>query len=434
MNIVDLIIKKRDKQEFTENEIKFFVKSVVDESIKDYQITALLMAIFLNGMTKKETALLALEMAESGSVLCLDEIPGIKVDKHSTGGVADTTTLILAPLVASLGVKVIKMSGRGLGHTGGTLDKLESIPNFNINIKTTDAIEFAKSSNIVIMGQTENLTPADSKLYALRDVTGTVDSIPLIAASIMSKKIAAGTDVIVLDVKCGSGAFMKNLDEARKLAVEMVDIGKSINRKVVAVISGMEQPLGMNIGNSLEVIEAIEVLKGNVKGSLLEVSLLLGAHILKEGEIVHNIDDGKKLLMENINNGKGLAKFRELVKQQNGNEEIVNNYNLLPKSNEKIVVASDKEGFVYSIDCEKIGKAFVETGAGRKTKEDKIDYGAGIIMKVRIGDNVKKGDLLAEIYGKTVEHCNLAKDIVDNAIKICSEKPKDINLVLDVII
>ena len=280
MNIVDLIIKKRDGGKLTKDEIEFFIKGVTDSSIPDYQVSAMLMAIFFQNLDNEETSELTMAMAHSGGTFDLSSVEGIKVDKHSTGGVADTTTLILAPLVASCGVPVIKMSGRGLGFSGGTLDKLESIPGFKIDVTEEQALEYAKTSGIVLMSQTDNLTPADKKLYALRDVTGTVDNLALISGSIMSKKIAAGADAIVLDVKCGSGAFMKDYPSAVKLAKTMAEIGKSVGRNVTAVISSMDQPLGMNIGNSLEVIEAIEVLKGNVKGDLLDVALTLGAYML----------------------------------------------------------------------------------------------------------------------------------------------------------
>lgn len=319
MNIVDLIIKKRDGGRLTKEEIEFFVNGVVDSSIPDYQVSAMLMAIYFQNLDNEETSELTMAMANSGDTFDLSSVEGIKVDKHSTGGVADTTTLILAPLVASCGVPVVKMSGRGLGFSGGTLDKLESIPGFNIAVSETQALEFAKKSGIVLMSQTDTLTPADKKLYALRDVTGTVENIPLIAGSIMSKKIAAGADAIVLDVKCGSGAFMKDYDSAVALAETMAGIGRSVGREVTAVISGMDQPLGMNIGNSLEVIEAIEILKGNVAGDLLEVSLTLGSYMLMSAKKVSTFEEGKNMLLENISNGKGLEKFRELLIQQGGN-------------------------------------------------------------------------------------------------------------------
>ena len=433
MNIVDLIIKKRNNQSLNRDEIRFFVKSTVSEEIYDYQISAMLMAIFLNGLTDEETAFLTLEMANSGETFDLSSIKGIKVDKHSTGGVADTTTLILSPLVASLGIPVIKMSGRGLGFSGGTIDKLESIPGFNTNISQKEALGFAEKSGIVLMGQSANLTPADKKLYALRDVTGTVESIPLIASSIMSKKIAAGCDSIVLDVKCGNGAFMKDLHSAKMLAEKMVSIGKMVNRKVVAVISSMNQPLGSNIGNSLEVIEAIEILKGNISGDLLDVSLTLGSHMLILANIVNSVEEGKFMLLNQIKNGKGLLKLKELIIQQNGNPKIIDDYSLFKKAKESLVFKAPKSGYIFEMETELIGKASIETGAGRRFKEEKIDLGAGIILNKRIGEYVNSGDITAEIFADNKEKCSSALEILNSAIKIDNEKPIAKDLILEII-
>ena len=433
MNIVDLIIKKRDGGKLTKDEIEFFIKGVTDSSIPDYQVSAMLMAIFFQNLDNEETSELTMAMAHSGGTFDLSSVEGIKVDKHSTGGVADTTTLILAPLVASCGVPVIKMSGRGLGFSGGTLDKLESIPGFKIDVTEKQALEYAKTSGIVLMSQTDNLTPADKKLYALRDVTGTVDNLALISGSIMSKKIAAGADAIVLDVKCGSGAFMKDYPSAVKLAKTMAEIGKSVGRNVTAVISSMDQPLGMNIGNSLEVIEAIEVLKGNVKGDLLDVALTLGAYMLIGAKKVNSVEEGIAMLTENINNGKGLAKFRELLIQQHGNPDIIEDYSLLPLSKAKLEVKADSNGYIYSMNTAEIGRSSLETGAGRASKTDSIDFGSGIIMKVRIGDTVSKGDVIAEIYSATEEKCMSAGKYLKDAIEIKAEKPEQPKLILDII-
>ena len=433
MNIVDLIIKKRDGGKLTKEEIEFFIKGVTDSSIPDYQVSAMLMAIFFQNLDNEETSELTMAMAHSGGTFDLSSVEGIKVDKHSTGGVADTTTLILAPLVASCGVPVIKMSGRGLGFSGGTLDKLESIPGFKIDVTEKQALEYAKTSGIVLMSQTDNLTPADKKLYALRDVTGTVDNLALISGSIMSKKIAAGADAIVLDVKCGSGAFMKDYPSAVKLAKTMAEIGKSVGRNVTAVISSMDQPLGMNIGNSLEVIEAIEVLKGNVKGDLLDVALTLGAYMLIGAKKVNSVEEGISMLTENINNGKGLAKFRELLIQQHGNPDIIEDYSLLPLSKAKLEVKADSNGYIYSMNTAEIGRSSLETGAGRASKTDSIDFGSGIIMKVRIGDTVSKGDVIAEIYSATEEKCISAGKYLKDAIEIKAEKPEQPKLILDII-
>lgn len=433
MNIVDLIIKKRDGGKLTKEEIEFFIKGVTDSSIPDYQVSAMLMAIFFQNLDNEETSELTMAMAHSGGTFDLSSVEGIKVDKHSTGGVADTTTLILAPLVASCGVPVIKMSGRGLGFSGGTLDKLESIPGFKIDVTEEQALEYAKTSGIVLMSQTDNLTPADKKLYALRDVTGTVDNLALISGSIMSKKIAAGADAIVLDVKCGSGAFMKDYPSAVKLAKTMTEIGKSVGRNVTAVISSMDQPLGMNIGNSLEVIKAIEVLKGNVKGDLLDVALTLGAYMLIGAKKVNSVEEGIAMLTENINNGKGLAKFRELLIQQHGNPDIIEDYSLLPLSKAKLEVKADSDGYIYSMNTAEIGRSSLETGAGRASKTDSIDFGSGIIMKVRIGDTVSKGDVIAEIYSATEEKCISAGKYLKDAIEIKAEKPEQPKLILDII-
>lgn len=433
MDFQDIIIKKRDKQKLTKEEISFFIQGVTDGSLPDYQISALLMAILLNGMDAEETAQMTMEMAHSGALFDLSSLPGFKVDKHSTGGVGDTTTLILAPLVASLGVPVVKMSGRGLGFSGGTIDKLESIPGFQVGVTEEDALTYSKTSHLVLMSQTDNLTPADKKLYALRDVTGTVDSIPLIAASIMSKKIAAGADGIVLDVKCGSGAFMKTQKDAEALAHIMVEMGQHVGRKVTAIISGMDQPLGMYIGNSLEVMEAMEVLKGNVKGDLLEVSLLLGAHMLLLAGRVQTEAEGKALLQQQIDNGAGIAKFRELLIQQGGNPAIIEQPDLLPLSPCSLEVRAEKSGYLTHMDTAKIGRASQETGAGRAFKEQPLDFGAGIITKKRLGDYVEAGEVLAVIYSAKDEACASAAEIFQSALTISAEKAPLPPLVLNII-
>lgn len=433
MDFQDIIIKKRDKQKLTKEEISFFIQGVTDGSLPDYQISALLMAILLNGMDAEETAQMTMEMAHSGALFDLSSLPGFKVDKHSTGGVGDTTTLILAPLVASLGVPVVKMSGRGLGFSGGTIDKLESIPGFQVGVTEEDALTYGKTSHLVLMSQTDNLTPADKKLYALRDVTGTVDSIPLIAASIMSKKIAAGADGIVLDVKCGSGAFMKTQKDAEALAHIMVEMGQHVGRKVTAIISGMDQPLGMYIGNSLEVMEAMEVLKGNVKGDLLEVSLLLGAHMLLLADRVQTEAEGKALLQQQIDNGAGIAKFRELLIQQGGNPAIIEQPDLLPLSPCSLEVRAEKSGYLTHMDTAKIGRASQETGAGRAFKEQPLDFGAGIITKKRLGDYVEAGEVLAVIYSAKDEACASAAEIFQSALTISAEKAPLPPLVLNII-
>lgn len=433
MDFLDTLIQKRNGKKLSKKQIDDFVIGVTNGTIPDYQISSFLMAVYFQSLEEEETAQLTLAMANSGEMLNLSEITGFKVDKHSTGGVADTTTLILAPLVASLGVPVIKMSGRGLGFSGGTIDKLESIPNFNVEVTQQQALQWAKQSNIVIMGQSKNLTPADQKLYALRDVTATVESIPLIASSIMSKKIAAGADGIVLDVKCGNGAFMKTLEDAQKLGNCMVAMGRHVGRKITAVISSMAQPLGNYIGNSLEVIEAIETLKGNVQGDLLEVSITLGANMLLLAEKVTTIEQGKQLLLENIKNGKGLAKLKELIQQQSGNSDVINDYTMLPISKYKMCLKATTSGYIYDMDTAGIGRASQETGAGRKQKTDAIDFGAGIVLKKRLGDSVKENEVIAEVYSGTEQKCQNALLLLQNAISIQNTPPKQTPLILDVI-
>ena len=431
MDIIDLIIKKRDKRELTDKEIKYFIEGTVKQEFKDYQISSMLMAMFINSLTLNETVSLTMAMAQSGEILDFSEIEGIKTDKHSTGGVADTTTLITAPLCASCGLSVIKMSGRGLGHTGGTIDKLDSIPNFNSCLTKKEACELVSKNKIVLMQATKNLAPADKILYSLRDVTGTVESIPLIASSIMSKKIASGADAIVLDVKCGNGAFMKDINSAKSLAEIMINIGENISKNVSAIITDMNEPLGMNIGNSIEVIEAIEVLKGNKSGRLKEVSLELGAHMLLLGKICKSVSEGKKMLEENIKNKKGLEKLKNLIKCQGGNESVIDDYSLFPQAKSKLTVTSLKSGYIYNMNTYKIGKAALETGAGRRTKEDIIDLSAGIKMKCKIGDYVSVGDILAEIYSSSSEKCIQAKNTLLYSIEISKNKPELKNTIIN---
>ncbi|NDO46687.1 thymidine phosphorylase [Clostridium sp. MD294] len=433
MDFLDILLKKRNGQKLTKQQIEYFVKGVTESTIPDYQISSFLMAVYFQSLDIEETAQLTLAMAKSGEMLDLSNIEGFKTDKHSTGGVADTTTLILAPLVASVGVPVVKMSGRGLGFSGGTIDKLESIPHFQTEVTQKQALQWAKQSNIVIMGQSKNLTPADQKLYALRDVTATVESIPLIASSIMSKKIASGADGIVLDVKCGNGAFMKTLEQAQQLGKCMADMGRHVGRKVTVVISSMSQPLGNNIGNRLEVIEAIETLKGNVKGDLLEVSITLGAYMLLQANKVQTVQQGKQLLLQNIENGKGLLKFEELLKQQYGDSNIIYDYSILALSDFKLCLKAQQQGYISAMDTETIGRASQQTGAGRKQKTDSIDFGAGIIMKKRIGDSVQKGEVIAEIYSSNEQKCQSALELLQYAVTIADTPPISTPLILDII-
>ncbi len=433
MNFIDIIIKKKNGEELTTKEIQYFIDSVADRTVPDYQISALLMAIAINSMSDRETADITRAMTYSGNVIDLSGIKGIKTDKHSTGGVGDTTTLVLAPLTASLGLPVIKMSGRGLGHTGGTLDKLDSIPGFNVDIPISKAVRQVNQNGIVIMGQTEDLDPADKYLYALRDVTGTVESIPLIASSIMSKKLAAGADAIVLDVKTGSGAFMKNKADAIKLADTMIRAAKAMNRKVTALVTDMNEPLGMHIGNSLEVIEAIEILKGKREGRLKDVSLALGAEMLVLGGIAENTKEGITLMEQNITNGKGLEKLRELIALQGGNPGVTDDYLLFPQPLAKYELIAEEEGYIYSIDCYSIGKASLNTGAGRATKESSIDLSAGIIMHKKVGDIIKRGDVIAEIFAADTDKCLSSADMIKKAVTVSSEKPKEPGLIYEVL-
>lgn len=433
MNFVDLIKKKRDGCKLSKEELEYFANGAARGTIPDYQLSAMLMAICINGLDDEETTMLTMAMTYSGKTLDLSGIKGVKVDKHSTGGVADTTTLVLAPLTASLGLPVVKMSGRGLGHTGGTLDKMESIPGMSVNLTMEQAVEGVNRHGIVVMGQTENLAPADKVLYALRDVTGTVESIPLIAASIMSKKLAAGADAIVLDVKCGSGAFMKNIDDAKSLAETMIKIGKGMGRRVSALITDMNQPLGMCIGNSLEVIEAIEILKGNIGGSLKEVSLELGSEMLVLGKIAANKDEALKMLNENIKNGKGLEKLRELICIQGGNQEVINDYRLFGRAKCSMEIKAERDGYISSADAYHIGKASVALGAGRLRKTDKIDLNAGVVMKCRTGDRVRAGQTIAQVFAADNDRCKEGAEIVSNAIVIGDDMPAKEKLVKGII-
>ena len=410
MNIQEIIAKKRDKKELSQEEISFFVNEYTKGNIADYQASALIMAIYLNGMTKEETLNLTLAMAHSGDILDLSSL-GTVVDKHSTGGVGDKVTLILMPIIASTGVPVAKMSGRGLGYTGGTIDKLESIPGYKTNISEEEFIQNIKKIGISLIGQTMNLAPADKKIYALRDATSTTESIPLIASSIMSKKIAAGANKIVLDVTYGSGAFMKTKEKAQELADEMIEIGKLAGRETVAILTPMEEPLGKNIGNTLEVIEAIEALKGNIQNDVKEVVLELGASMLKLAGKGNDLEENKKKMLENIQNGKALAKFKELVQNQDGDISYIEDTSKFEKAQYILPVMLDKrieettkqEVTVKRLKAEEIGKLSVYLGGGRIQKEDKIDQAVGIVLNKKVGDKVKKGEIVAYIHANNKE-------------------------------
>jgi len=420
MYMIDIIAKKRDGIVLSKEEIGFVIKGYTAGKIPDYQMSALLMAIYLHGMNDEESTYLALAMRDSGDSIDLSEIQGIKVDKHSTGGVGDKVTLVLGPLLASLGVKFAKMSGRGLGHTGGTIDKLESIPGYQVVLKVEDFINQVKEIGIAIVGQSGDVAPADKKLYALRDVTSTVDSIPLIASSIMSKKLASGADAIVLDVKVGHGAFMKTEEEAVKLATLMVEIGKLAGKKVTALLTGMDEPLGHKIGNALEVYEAIETLNGQGPKDLVEVTIEIGAHLLLDAQIETDFEKAKIRLQEALQNGTAYQKFLELVKAQGGDLDSLNDPSLL-LSKKTVEVLSVKEGFVMDIDALGIGKAAMRLGAGRETKEDKVLLDVGLDLHKKIGSYVKKGESIATLYvqDKGIEE---AKQLILSSLTIGKEE------------
>ena len=423
MQMTDIILKKRDGFELSKEEIEFFIKNYVNNIIPDYQASALAMAIYFQGMNKKEISFLTDSMLHSGEIIDLSSINGVKIDKHSTGGVGDKTSLVLGPLVASCGAKVVKMSGRGLGHTGGTLDKLESIKGVSVNVSKENFIKQVNDIGIAIIGQTGDLVPADKKLYALRDVTATVDSIPLIASSIMSKKLASGADTILLDVKFGSGAFMKDIKSAEELASTMVEIGKHLNRDTKAVLTDMDQPLGMAIGNSLEVIEACETLKGRGPKDLVELCLNLGAIILKQAHIEEDIEKGKVLLQSKIDNLEAFKKLEELIKYQGGDISYLEDYSKFEKSKYQKEIYSSKEGYVEKISALEIGECAMHLGAGRATKDDVIDMASGIVLNKKVGDFVKKGELLLTCYTNKENVEEIYKDLENSYIIVQNKVP-----------
>lgn len=432
MRMYDIIKNKRDNKELTKAEIEFFVKGYTDGSIPDYQASALTMAIFFNGMTEKETATLTLAMAESGDMVDLSQFGNKTVDKHSTGGVGDKTTLIVAPIVASLGCNIAKMSGRGLGHTGGTVDKLESIEGFNTSLTNEEFFTQVKDIGIAVVGQTGNLTPADKKLYALRDVTATVDSIPLIASSIMSKKLAAGSHTIVLDVKCGSGAFMKTPEDAKALAEEMVKIGKNNGRNMAAIITDMNTPLGKNIGNSLEVIEAIEILKGNGAEDLKYVACALATEIVALSKNI-STQEASELVEEAIKSGKAYEKLKEWISHQGGNVDLIENPENFPKAQFKEDITLENDCYISYMNAEEIGISSVVLGAGREKKEDTIDFSAGIVLNKKSGDKVAKGDVIATLYTNNKDSLQSAKEKFIKAVEFSDDKPTDIPLIYEIV-
>lgn len=414
MRMVDIIAKKRDGKALSTEEINFFIEGYTKGEIPDYQVSALAMAIFFKDMNDQERADLTMAMVNSGDTIDLSAIHGIKVDKHSTGGVGDTTTLVLAPLVAALDVPVAKMSGRGLGHTGGTIDKLEAIKGFHVEITNDQFIDLVNRDKVAVIGQSGNLTPADKKLYALRDVTATVNSLPLIASSIMSKKIAAGADAIVLDVKTGAGAFMKTDEDAIALAKAMVRIGNNVGRNTMAVISDMSQPLGFAIGNALEVQEAIDTLRGEGPEDLTELVLTLGSQMVVLAKKADTLDQARKMLQDVIQNGKALEKFKVFLRNQGGDDSIVDHPERLPQAKYKIAVPAKRAGFVSNIVADEIGIAAMILGAGRATKEDEIDLAVGLMLHKKVGDQVKEGDSLMTIYSNREDVSQVMAKIYDN--------------------
>lgn len=433
MRMYDVIEKKRDGRELTESEIQYVIQRYTNGEIPDYQMSALLMAIFIRGMNKKETIALTMAMAESGDQLDLSSIQGKKADKHSTGGVGDKTTLVLSPMLAALGVPVAKMSGRGLGHTGGTIDKLESIPNFSTTLPEQTFIQNVNEMKLALVGQTAHLAPADKKIYGLRDVTATVDNISLIAASIMSKKIAAGADVIVLDVKVGSGAFMKNIEDARKLASLMVEIGNGVGRKTVAVLSDMNQPLGNAVGNALEVIEAVETLKGKGSKEVLKLSTVLASHMLVGVGKAENYENASKSLLETIENKQAIHKFEEFVARQGGDVSYIKDTSKMKLGALTRDLVAKEGGYIQSFQTSEVGVAALLLGGGRETKESEIDLSVGIRLHKKIGDKVEKGERIATLYANEAQRLEAASERMEQAYGMSKEAVEPPKLIKEII-
>ena len=429
--MVDLIHKKQHQKELSTEEIQWMIEQYTNNEIPDYQMSAMLMAIYFEDMTDAERGALTMSMVKSGDEIDLSQIEGVKVDKHSTGGVGDTTTLILAPLVASVGVPIAKMSGRGLGHTGGTIDKLEAIPGFHVELSQEEFVKQVNEHKVAVVGQSGNLTPADKKLYALRDVTSTVDSIPLIASSIMSKKIAAGADAIVLDVKTGAGAFMKTPEDARNLADAMVKIGNHVGRNTMAVISDMSQPLGFAIGNALEVQEAIDTLKGHGPADVVDLCLTLGSQMAHLAGVGKDLDEARDLLEANLHNGKALEVFKTFVAAQGGNPDVVDDPDLMPKAAYQTEVLAHKDGYVAELVADQLGVASMMLGAGRATKESEIDLAVGLVLHKKVGDKVAKGEALLTIHSNQQEIPDVEEKIWE-CITIADEA-KPLPLIYDIL-
>lgn len=433
MRMYDLIMKKRNGHELSEKEIRYMITEYTADRIPDYQMSAMMMAIYFQGMSEEETLYLTMAMAESGEMLDLSGIQGVKVDKHSTGGVGDKTSLALTPMVAACGVKIAKMSGRGLGHTGGTIDKLESFPGFSTGISTEEFIDHVNTIGISIMGQTKDLAPADKKLYALRDVTATVDQLSLIASSIMSKKLAAGADAIVLDVKTGSGAFMKTREDALALAKEMVQLGKNAGRKTIAVVSNMDQPLGNTVGNALEVREAIDTLNGNGPRDFTELVMTLGSYMLLAGEKADKEETARRMLRQVVEDGSALRKLAEFVKAQGGDESYVYEPEKLPCAKIRKELLAPVDGYIQKIVCDEVGICSLILGGGRETKESQIDLSVGIRLIQKVGKYVHKGDVLAEVFANDCQKLEEAMTRLQQAYHIGPDEAKEQNVILDVV-
>lgn len=431
MRIIDIIEKKQRGLELSREEIEFFVEGYTKGLIPDYQVSALLMAIYFKGMTKKETSMLALAMRDSGDVIDLKDIKGIKVDKHSTGGVGDKTSFVVGPICAALGLKFAKMSGRGLGHTGGTIDKLESIKGYKTTLSMQDFIDQVNDIGIALIGQSGNIAPADKKIYALRDVTATVSSIPLIASSIMSKKLASGADIICLDVKVGSGAFMKTIDEARVLAKEMVDIGKAAGKKMIAILTNMDEPLGYSVGNSLEVIEAIETLKGRGPKDLYELSYEIVSEMLIESGLYTSKELAIKDIKKVIENGEALDKLRCMITSQGGDTSYIDDYTLFGSAKNIINIYAKEDGYISRIDALKIGHAAMMLGAGREKLGDSIVFSAGVVLKKKVGDYTKQGDVLALAYTNKENYME-AEIMLNEAFSYTNEE-KNVRVILEIV-
>ena len=433
MRMYDIIMKKRNGFPLTKEEIYYFVDGFTNGTIPDYQASALLMAIYFQHMNYDETLNLTMAMADSGEHLDLSGISGIKADKHSTGGVGDKTTLVLAPMVAAVGVKTAKMSGRGLGHTGGTIDKLESFPGFSTTLSQEQFVKNVNDIGLAVTGQTGNITPADKKIYALRDVTGTVDNISLIASSIMSKKLAAGADVIVLDVKTGNGAFMKNIEDATELAKTLVDIGNGAGKKTYAVISEMNEPLGYAIGNSLEVIEAIDTLKGNGPRDLYNLCIELGSLMVAASDQNISLEQAKQILKKTIEDGSAYRKFKEFIESQGGNPSDVDNCHDLIKVNQVLDIKSFQSGYIAGIQTENIGNAVMMLGGGRQKKGDSIDHSVGVIIKKKVGEQVKEGESLATVYINNTDNLDTALDLIKSSFEFSEDIIKEPELIKGII-